>query len=88
MEPHELVEILVIRFHGDVEVLIFGLFSDKGGDYLDDEWIIQHFYYFQFSCFVFFILLHPLQSYHLPRALYPRTEHLPECACSNQLFDL
>ena len=88
VKTHKLKEILVIRLHGDVKVLIFGLFSDKGGNYFDDEWIIEHFYYFQLSCFVFLILLHSLQSNHLPRTLYPRTKHLSECACSNQLLYL
>jgi hypothetical protein len=62
MKPHELKEVLVIGLHSYVKVLVFDLFSDKGGDYFDDEWVIEHFYYFQLSCFVFFVLLHSLQS--------------------------
>jgi hypothetical protein len=60
VKPHELKEILVIGLHGYVKVLVFGFISDKGGNYFDDERVIEHFYYFQLSGFIFFVLLHSL----------------------------
>ncbi len=88
MKTHELKEVLMIRLHGDIKVLIFDLVSDEGGIYFDDEWIIEHFYYFQFSCLVLLVLLDSLQCYHLPCTLYPGTEYFPECARTYQLFNL
>ncbi len=66
VQAHELKEVLVVGFHGDVEVLVLDLVSDEGGIDFDDEWIIEHFSYIQFSRFVFFVLLHSLQGDHLP----------------------
>lgn len=65
MHSHQLEVVKLVCLHSDVKIFIFAFFCSKGAQIFYDEGILQHFYYFQLSSFIFSVLLHSLQCHHL-----------------------